>query len=49
MAKAVAWHCCAYQEKTKEIFKQINTEITKPNPEDFNKKRQTLLTDIGGQ
>ena len=48
LAKIFTWSCCAYQENIKEIFKQISTEIPKPTPEDFKKKRQTLLTDIGG-
>ena len=33
----------------KEIFKQISTEITEPNPEYFKKKRQIILTDIRGE
>ena len=33
----------------KEIYKTIITEIPKPDPEYFNIKRLTILTDIGGE
>ena len=43
-----ACHCCAYQEKMKEISKQIPTEIPNATLEYLRKNRQKLLTDIGG-
>ena len=48
MTNNFPWHWCAYQEKTKEIFKQTTTEIPTPNIEDFKRKLLTLLNDIGG-
>ena len=43
------WRCCDYQENIKELFKQINIENPTTTPEDFKRKNQTLLTDIGGE
>ena len=39
----------AYQDNTKEIFKQIPTEKTTPTLEYFKRKCQTIQTDIGGE
>ena len=46
-AKTFLLPCCTFQWKTKEIFKQIPTEIPTPNIKDFKKKRLTILTYIG--
>ena len=42
-----SWRCCAYEEKTKERFKKIPTEILTPTLEYSRRKCLTLLTDIG--
>ena len=49
LGKNIAWHCFAYQDNTKELFKRIPTEKSTPTLEHFKKKRQKLLTDIGGE
>ena len=43
------WRCCAYQENMKELFNEITTGNPNPTLEDFKIKRQTLLTDVGGE
>ena len=48
IGKNVLCSCCAHQEKTKENFKQIPTEIPTPTLEYFKRKHLTLLADIGG-
>ena len=48
LAKIFLWRCCVYQDKTKEIFKQIHTEIPTPSREYFKIKCCTLLNDDGG-
>ena len=45
----VACRCCAYQENMEEMFRTFSTEIPTPTLEDFKIKRQTLLTNIGGE
>ena len=45
--KNVAWLCCAYQEKMKEICLKNITEIPTPTLEYFRRKRQNNLAGIG--
>ena len=49
LSNSFAWRCRAYRDKMKESFEQIPTENPTPTLEDFKRKRQTLLTDIGGE
>ena len=49
LEKKIAWIYCAYQENMKKIFKQFPTGISTPTIEYFKIKRQTILTDIGGE
>ena len=46
--KNIAWRCLHYQYKIKEIFQKNPREVKNPAPEDFRRKTQTLLADIGG-
>ena len=48
MDKNIAWRCLHYQYKIKEILQKNPTEVKNPAPEDFRRKPQTLLADIGG-
>ena len=48
LANNFAWCCCTYQENMEEILKNIPSEISTPTLEDFKKKCQTILTDLGG-
>ena len=37
-----------YFEEMRELFKKITVTIPEPKPDDYKKKIQLLLTDIGG-
>ena len=36
------WHCCAYQENNKQLFKKIPTGKPTPTLEDFKRKLQNF-------